>query len=74
MRREQLLTVRELADELNLGRGYVRQLATEGKIPGFKLGGPHGSWRFRRRAITAWQKLHENDWSNNATTTKATNQ
>ena len=38
-----IMTVKEVADFLKLKEGTVCSLASEGKLPGFKLG---KSWRF----------------------------
>lgn len=40
---ERSLTVKELADELQLARDTVYRKANDGTIPGIKLG---GAWRF----------------------------
>jgi len=45
------MTMREVADFLRLTEKTAYRLASEGKIPGFKVG---GSWRFRKEEINAW--------------------
>ncbi len=48
---EHLLTVRELAEYMQLPERTVHKLATEGEVPGVKLG---DQWRFKRIVIDAW--------------------
>ena len=48
---ENIMTMREVADFLRLTEKTAYRLASEGKIPGFKVG---GSWRFRREEIDMW--------------------
>lgn len=43
-----ILTIKELSEYLKLNEKTAYRLASEGKIPGFKVG---GSWRFRRDEI-----------------------
>jgi len=45
------MTMWEVADFLRLTEKTAYRLASEGKIPGFKVG---GSWRFRKEEIDAW--------------------
>ncbi len=47
----ELLTTRELADYLRLNERTVLKLASQGEIPGVRLG---NQWRFRRAVIDAW--------------------
>lgn len=49
--RENILTIREVADLLKINEKTVYKLAADAKIPGFKVG---GSWRFDRATITKW--------------------
>jgi excisionase family DNA binding protein len=42
------MTIKELSEYLKLNEKTAYRLASEGKIPGFKVG---GSWRFRRDEI-----------------------
>ncbi|MCZ8499001.1 helix-turn-helix domain-containing protein [Vibrio lentus] len=43
---DQILTLKEVAAYLKVGRETAQGgLASEGKLPGFKVG---GSWRFKR--------------------------
>ena len=50
-REERLMTLRELATYLNLNQRTVLKLATEGALPGVRLG---AQWRFKRAVIDAW--------------------
>lgn len=46
-----ILTLDEVAVYLKAGKRTVYRLATNGEIPGFKLG---GTWRFRRSELDRW--------------------
>lgn len=48
---EQILTLKEVAAYLKLTEKTAYRLASEGKLPGFKVG---GSWRFKREDLEAW--------------------
>ncbi|EHK2870874.1 methylation-associated defense system helix-turn-helix domain-containing protein MAD1 [Vibrio alginolyticus] len=48
---EQILTLKEVAAYLKLAEKTAYRLASEGKLPGFKVG---GSWRFKREDLEAW--------------------
>lgn len=51
------MTVREIADYLNVDEKTVYRLAKRGDLPGFKVA---GTWRFRKGDIDEWierQKL-----------------
>ncbi len=48
---DQILTLKELAEYLKLAEKTAYRLASEGKLPGFKVG---GSWRFKREDLDAW--------------------
>ncbi|MBE8233355.1 MAG: helix-turn-helix domain-containing protein [Endozoicomonadaceae bacterium] len=48
---EQILTLKEIATYLKLTDKTAYRLASEGKLPGFKVG---GSWRFKREDIERW--------------------
>jgi len=50
-----MLTVRELADYLNLNEKIVYRLVREGKIPGTKV---TGKWTFSRYLIRNWIESH----------------
>jgi excisionase family DNA binding protein len=46
-----ILTIQEVAQYLKLNEKTAYRLASEKKIPGFKVG---GSWRFKRDDINSW--------------------
>jgi excisionase family DNA binding protein len=46
-----ILTIKEVAEYLRMTEKTAYRLASERKIPGFKVG---GSWRFRKGEIDAW--------------------
>ncbi|MFL0992986.1 methylation-associated defense system helix-turn-helix domain-containing protein MAD1 [Vibrio parahaemolyticus] len=48
---DQILTLKEVATYLKLAEKTAYRLASEGKLPGFKVG---GSWRFKREDLDAW--------------------
>ena len=48
---DQILTLREVAVYLKLAEKTAYRLASEGKLPGFKVG---GSWRFKREDLQLW--------------------
>ncbi|MBE0378125.1 methylation-associated defense system helix-turn-helix domain-containing protein MAD1 [Pseudoalteromonas prydzensis] len=54
---DDILTIQEVASYLKLNEKTAYRLASEGKLPGFKVG---GSWRFKRVDLEQWieeQKL-----------------
>jgi excisionase family DNA binding protein len=51
-----ILTIREVAEYLKLNEKTTYRLVSEGKIPGFKVG---GAWRFRKAEIDRWIKQQE---------------
>ena len=51
MASEEIFTIKEVADYLKLAEKTTYRLTSEGKIPGFKVG---GSWRFRKSEIDRW--------------------
>jgi excisionase family DNA binding protein len=51
MPNEDILTVKELAEFLKIAEKTAYRFASEGKVPGFKIG---SAWRFRRSEITRW--------------------
>ena len=58
---DQILTLKEVAAYLKLAEKTAYRLASEGKLPGFKVG---GSWRFKREDLEAWiEKQKDNGWS-----------
>src|SRR5689334_18019510 len=48
---DHILTIRQVADLLQINEKTVYKLAADSKIPGFKVG---GSWRFDRGTIAKW--------------------
>ncbi|MCF2918280.1 helix-turn-helix domain-containing protein [Pseudoalteromonas sp. Cn5-37] len=46
-----ILTIQEVATYLKLNEKTTYRLASEGKLPGFKVG---GSWRFKRVDLEKW--------------------
>ncbi|WP_439146110.1 methylation-associated defense system helix-turn-helix domain-containing protein MAD1 [Vibrio sp.] len=48
---DQILTLKEVAAYLKLAEKTAYRLASEGKLPGFKVG---GSWRFKREDLEKW--------------------
>ena len=51
-----ILTIKEVAEYLKLNEKTTYRLVSEGKIPGFKVG---GAWRFRKAEIDRWIKEQE---------------
>ena len=47
----EVLTIRDVADLLNVGTKTVYTMAQNGELPAFKVG---GQWRFRRADIDMW--------------------
>ena len=58
---DQILTLKEVAAYLKLADKTAYRLASEGKLPGFKVG---GSWRFKREDLEAWIEESKNDKKN----------
>ena len=56
MSKEQIMTVRELSEYLKIAEKTAYRFASEGKIPGFKVG---SAWRFRKSEIDRWIKEQE---------------
>lgn len=56
--RDEILTIRDVAKFLKLTEKTAYRLASEGKLPGFKVG---GSWRFRGKDIYAWIEKQKNN-------------
>jgi excisionase family DNA binding protein len=54
----ELITIKEVADFLQIAEKTIYRLAAEGKIPAFKVG---GSWRFKHREIVEWLEKQRND-------------
>ncbi|MBX9726628.1 MAG: helix-turn-helix domain-containing protein [Rickettsiales bacterium] len=58
MVKPELITIKEVADFLQIAEKTVYRLAAEGKIPAFKVG---GAWRFNRKEIQNWLEKQRND-------------
>jgi excisionase family DNA binding protein len=54
---EQLLTLEQVADYLNVDKFTVYRLLNQKKLPAFKVG---NQWRFKRRMIEAWLMKNSN--------------
>lgn len=48
---DEIMTIQEVALYLKLNEKTTYRLASEGKLPGFKVG---GSWRFKRVDLEKW--------------------
>lgn len=48
-----IMVIKEVAEYLKLNEKTAYRLASEGKIPGFKVG---GAWRFRKSEVDSWIK------------------
>lgn len=53
---EEIFTIKELAAYLKLAEKTAYRLASDGKLPGFKVG---GAWRFRKAEIDRCIKQQE---------------
>ena len=56
---DQILTLKQVAQYLQLAEKTTYRLAADGKLPGFKVG---GSWRFKKNDLEHWieqQKKHD---------------
>ncbi len=58
MAKPELITIKEVADFLQIAEKTIYRLAAEGRIPAFKVG---GSWRFNRKEIEEWLEKQRND-------------
>ncbi|EPD5143458.1 methylation-associated defense system helix-turn-helix domain-containing protein MAD1 [Vibrio cholerae] len=54
---DQILTLKEVAAYLKLAEKTAYRLASEGKLPGFKVG---GSWRFKKNDLEQWIEKQKN--------------
>lgn len=54
---DEILTIQEVATYLKLNEKTAYRLASEGKLPGFKVG---GSWRFKSEDIAVWIENKKN--------------
>jgi excisionase family DNA binding protein len=51
--KDEILTVRELAEYLKIAEKTAYRFASEGKVPAFKVG---SAWRFKKSEIDSWIK------------------
>jgi excisionase family DNA binding protein len=54
---EQLLTLEQVAEYLNVDKFTVYRLLAEKELPAFKVG---NQWRFKRKLIENWLKKNAN--------------
>jgi excisionase family DNA binding protein len=54
---EQLLTLEQVAEYLNVDKFTVYRLLAEKELPAFKVG---NQWRFKRKLIENWLKQNAN--------------
>ncbi len=62
MPNDNMMTVKELANYLKIAEKTAYRFASEGKVPGFKVG---SAWRFRKSEIDNWIKAQESGEVNN---------
>jgi len=55
---DEILTIQEISTYLKLNEKTAYRLASEGKLPGFKVG---GSWRFKRVDLETWIEEQKNN-------------
>ena len=53
---DEIMTISDIATYLKITEKTAYRLVSEGKIPGFKVG---GSWRFNRSEIQAWARAKD---------------
>ncbi len=58
MTKNDIITMKELADYLKIAEKTAYRFALEKKIPGFKVG---TAWRFRKKEIDEWIKEKEKE-------------
>ena len=54
---EQLLTVAQVAEYLNVNEFTIYQKVADGRLPAFKFG---NQWRFKKTRIEKWLKTNAN--------------
>jgi excisionase family DNA binding protein len=54
-KRDEIMTMDELAEYLKISKSTLYKLAVENKLPGQKVG---KRWRFHKEAINEWLKQH----------------
>jgi excisionase family DNA binding protein len=57
---DEIMTISDIAAYLKITEKTAYRLVSEGKIPGFKVG---GSWRFNRAEIQEWAKAKDKQQS-----------
>lgn len=55
------MTIKEVAEYLKLNEKTTYRLVSQGKIPGFKVG---GTWRFHRNELEDWIRQQYKSISN----------
>ena len=55
---DQILTVKQVAEYLQVNERTVYRMASANKLPAFKVG---GSWRFRQSELEQWIKDNHNN-------------
>ena len=58
---DDIMTIHDVAVYLKITEKTAYRLVSEGKIPGFKVG---GSWRFNRSEIVSWAKSKQSESAN----------
>ena len=58
MPNDDIMTVKELADYLKIAEKTAYRFASEGKVPGFKVG---SALRFRKSEIDEWMKRQSDE-------------
>ncbi len=58
MPNDDIMTTKELADYLRIAEKTAYRFASEGKVPGFKVG---SAWRFRKGEIDRWIAQQEQE-------------
>ena len=53
---DEIFTIKELAEYLKIAEKTAYRFASEGKVPGFKVG---SAWRFRKSEIDRWISKQE---------------
>lgn len=53
---DQILTIKEVADYLKVNERTVYRMATEKKLPAFKVG---GSWRIKATQLDEWISIQQ---------------
>jgi excisionase family DNA binding protein len=56
---EQLLTIAQVAEYLNVDKFTIYRMVADGQIPAFKVG---NQWRFKKKLIEKWLKAHSNTY------------